>query len=180
MKARILIISSAAFLLVVGAVALSLATFGKKEVYAAPADTAVAADQSSQPMQPAQAAIAITGSDLLAAGYTDVSAQPPKGVDYQPASYFWVDGAPDTANLTNLLMVSEYQSDSTYTDPLFNYGISRQPFTIPGGTGEEAVLSGDPRTALNFSKGDFYFVIIGPDSKKVEALALIIAGKIND
>jgi hypothetical protein len=124
--------------------------------------------------------IVLSSSDISNAGYTDVTEQQPQDEDYQPpAQYFWVDSdSGDTTNVANLLMVSIYHQNSAYTDPLFSYGSSRQPFAIQGGTGEEAVLNSDTRTAINFSKGDYYVVIIGPTAANVEALAAIVAGKI--
>lgn len=120
----------------------------------------------------------ISSNDLNKAGYIEVTQQPPEGLMYQPATYFWVNGTLDKTNVANLLMISQYHQDTPYTNTLFNYGISRQQFTIPGGVGQENVLANDSRVALNFAKGNYYIVIIGPDLKKIEALALIIAAKI--
>ena len=119
----------------------------------------------------------ISTSDLIKAGYANVTYQPPQEDMYQPATYFWVDGAPDKTNLTNLLMVSQWTDGTPYTQELFNYGGS-QSVTIQGGRGQEGQLNGDNRIALNFAKGNYYIVIIGPTAQKVEALANIIADKI--
>ena len=74
-------------------------------------------------------------------------------------------------------MVSQYTNGSPYMYALFNYGSSTQAVTVNGISGQEAQLD-NGRVALNFAKGNYYIVVIGPDNQKVEKLAGIVAGKI--
>ncbi len=131
----------------------------------------------SDPNQP----LTVTSDDLARAGYTGISQQQPQDGNYQlPNLYFWVqEGSQGSAKqfTANLLMVSQYTDGSTYNDPLFIYGTTT-PVVINGGRGQEAQLRNDTRVALNFAKGAYYIVIIGPDAQKVEALAALVAAKI--
>jgi hypothetical protein len=126
--------------------------------------------------------ITITSGDLAGAGYTKVTEQQPEETEYQaPNTYFWVDGASANNTMINntfgLVAISQYTNGSTYTDDLFNYGTTSSPVTINDARAQETKLN-DGRVALNFAKGNYYIVIIGPDSSKVENLAQEIAGKI--
>jgi len=124
-------------------------------------------------------AISITTDDLAQAGYSGATEQPPQDNLYQlPNLYFWVhEDLKSKDNTSNLLMVSQYTSGSNYTDTLFSYGTSTHSVFINGTSAQEGKLA-DGRTALNFSKGTYYLVIIGPNAKKVEALAVLLAAKI--
>jgi hypothetical protein len=116
----------------------------------------------------------VTPTDLAQAGYTGNVEQVFREVKY-PAVYFKTNEY-QVDDVNNVLMVSQYYSESMYTDALFNYGTNRHSVVISGGQGQEGEIG--RRVALNFSKGHYYIVIIGPNSKKVEALASLIASKI--
>jgi len=60
---------------------------------------------------------------------------------------------------------------------LFGYGSSSVSVNVSGAKAQAAELD-NGRVALNFAKGNYYIVIIGPDAQKVENLANEIAGKI--
>lgn len=122
----------------------------------------------------------VTMDDLRQAGYGNISVQEAQqdGKYRLPNLYFWVNGQ-STTDLHNLFAISIYDNGSPYTSKLFDYGINIHPISIRGGQGQEGQLINDTRVALNFAKGNFYIVLIGPDSQKVESLANIIAGKIN-
>ena len=74
-------------------------------------------------------------------------------------------------------MVSQYTNGLAYENDLFSYGTSTHSVDISGAKAQEDQLDYG-RVALNFSKGNYYFVIIGPNAQNVEVLAKNIAGKI--
>ncbi|MBU6415383.1 hypothetical protein KGQ34_04065 [Patescibacteria group bacterium] len=126
--------------------------------------------------------LSITANDLASAGYARGTQQRPQTAMYLPPNvYFWVHEDPND-NSNNLLMVSQYHQDAPFDSPLFDYGahgnVTSHSVDIPGGRGQEAPLLNDGRIALNFAKGNYYIVIIGPNSQKVERLAVLIAEKI--
>jgi len=140
--------------------------------------------QSVQPTVP----VSITAEDVASAGFVSPQVQPPT-VDgnYQPASYFWVNGqnavtALGGSSVQNLVMVSVVPTSPGYKT-LFDYSASytssSTPFAIDGGIGQEFAGLSQGRTVINFIKNDDYVVIIGHDTSKVEALASIVASKIN-
>lgn len=143
-----------------------------------PAQNSYATANSSVP----QHYLSVTSNDVANAGYTGVSQQQPDGTNYQsPNLYFWVNGASRTNTMPDgnfdLLMVSQYTDGTPYTADLFSYGTSTQSVGVNGARAQEAKLS-DGRVALNFAKGNYYIVIIGPDAQNVESLANIVAKKI--
>ena len=79
---------------------------------------------------------------------------------------------------TILSWFQNIQTAQNTTDALFSYGTDTRAFAISGGVGQEADFADGERVALNFSKGIYYVVIIGPNSQKIEALARIVAAKI--
>ncbi len=120
----------------------------------------------------------VTETDLAAAGFASPKPQPPTADGmYQPAAYFWVGNSANPTAVNNLVMVSAVSVASDF-NTLYKYGSSQTPFTITNGVGQEATLS-DTRTAINFIKNGTYVVIIGPTAKEVEALATIVADKLN-
>lgn len=126
--------------------------------------------------------LSVVSGDILNAGYTGVTEQQSDGTNYQsPNLYFWVNGASRTNTMPDgnfdLLMVSQYTDGTPYTADLFSYGTSTRSVGVSGARAQEAKLA-DGRVALNFAKGNYYIVIIGPDSQKVESLANIVAKKI--
>ncbi len=126
--------------------------------------------------------INITSSDISQAGYSGVSQQSPENNMYQsPNLYFWVNNSsesnPMSGKTFDLLMVSQYTNGLAYNNDLFSYGTSTHSVDISGAKAQEDQLDYG-RVALNFSKGNYYFVIIGPNAQNVEALAKNIAGKI--
>ena len=121
----------------------------------------------------------ITIDDLTQAGYSGITQQEFQGTKYRPPNlYFWVNNGNEN-DLGNLVMVFVYDNGFHYTDGLFNYGTAIHQISIIGSRAQEGKLAGDTRTAVNFAKGNFYVVVFGPDSQKVETLAAIIANKIN-
>ncbi|MBU6370980.1 MAG: hypothetical protein KGH93_02060 [Patescibacteria group bacterium] len=127
--------------------------------------------------------ILITANDLTNAGFSGVSAQAADGKNYQlPVQYFWVSGASEKRTMPDgnfdLVAVSQYTDNAPYTDTLFPYGTSTRLVGVSGARAaqESAVSAG--RIALDFSKGDYYFVVIGPNAADVLSLANIIAAKI--
>jgi hypothetical protein len=142
----------------------------------------------AQPVLKTGPFVSLATTDIYAAGYAQVSTQDPVLVGQTatssytryalPNRYFWVNGAPERSTLANLLMVAQYHVSPTDTVTLFNYGTARHPFSISGGTAQEGKLA-DGRIALNFLKGQYYVVIIGPIQQNIETLARIIAKKIS-
>lgn len=123
-------------------------------------------------------ALSITKDDLSRAGYAGVVKQEPRDGNYPaPNAYFSVtEDTQDNGHSNNLVMVSLYRSDSAYTEALFRYGDAVHPVVVAGARAQEGQFYG--RTALNFAKGNYYAVIIGPNTQKVEKLAEIVADKI--
>ncbi len=122
----------------------------------------------------------VTADDLRAAGFSNIAPEmSPSGRFSGPAYYFqvgdWVDDPRSEA--PDIVMVSKHTSPSPLTDQsLYAYASSSQAFEISGGQGKEGSLA-DGRTAINFIKGNDYFVIIGPDAQKIENLARELADK---
>ncbi|GEM_PF-5789001 len=116
--------------------------------------------------------------DLAAAGFAFPSPQLPTDDGNYPASvsYFWVGTDAQRSPAKNLVMISKVNVLPNVQN-LFSYGTTRKDFPIEGGVGKEAELGGN-RTAINFLKHGTYVVVIGPSVSETEALASIIASKI--
>jgi len=167
-----------------------LYTTSAKISYQAAAPIPVSTSLENQSGQTSQAAtpIDITADDVLRAGFVSPKVEPPTADgNYQPATYFWVNlqkgvTALDKQSARNLLAISVVSVPKGY-QTLFNYGAfynsTSTPFAIDGGIGSESLGLAQGRTTINFIKSDRYVVIIGPGAKEVEALARIVAGRIN-
>ena len=116
--------------------------------------------------------------DLLKMDFATPKVQPPTEDGNYPAkaSYFWVGASGKPSPVNNLVMISAMTLPAG-VHTLFNYGSSQKDFTVDGGMGKEATLIGT-RTAINFIKHGTYVVVIGPSAAEVEALAVIVASKI--
>lgn len=102
--------------------------------------------------------------DLTRAGFVNVKSVAEKSGQYlAPAQYFGV-------NNNQVLLVFNLP---TAPQTLFNYGTG----VNYGALGKIATIA-DGRTAINFVAGGHYVVIIGPDVKKVTALADILVEKL--
>lgn len=121
----------------------------------------------------------VTVNDLIQAKFVSPKAQPPTETGLYPGSayYFWVGNGKQPSPAKNLVMVSKVSVPKTANN-LFAYGASQKDFAIDGGIGKEANLGG-ARTVVNFLKLGMYVVVMGPSEKETEALAGIIASKIN-
>jgi len=124
----------------------------------------------------------VTISDLTQAGFTQIKQISPNaaGKFNGPNLYFGVSDkvTSPTSEAPSLVMVDNLSLPyKPSTGALFNYGADSHPFSISGGTGQEATMA-DGRVAINFVKNNNYVVVIGPNQQKIEALAQIMAGKI--
>ncbi len=127
--------------------------------------------------------LTVTMDDIKNAGYMGITEQQPEGTDYQfPNSYFWVNNASESNKMSgdtlNLLMIAQYTDGTPYTADLFSYGTSTHLVNVTGAQAAQEAQLDNNRVALNFAKGDYYIVIIGPDAQDVESLANIVANKI--
>ena len=130
----------------------------------------------------AATAVFVSAADLQAAGFIQAKPLTPtaSGRFSGPNLYFEVSDkvtAP-SSEAPNIVMaevfVVPYQ---LVTGALFNYRADSRDFQVLGGSGKEATMA-DGRVAINFIKNYHYDVIIGPSKTKIEALASLLAGKI--
>jgi hypothetical protein len=117
-------------------------------------------------------------TDVINSGYSKAILKQPTDTMYKVPNLYFSVGENGKDSISNLLMIDIYYQDSPYSSALFNYGKNGHPVSIQGAIAQEALLANDERVALNFSKGNYYIVIIGPNKQKVESLAKIIANKI--
>lgn len=168
-------------------VAVGFLLFSLKTNAASEAVTSEPYDYNSQTSdsQKSSGAEIPTEGDLAALGFVSPRLQSPtQDGGYSIATYFWLNGERPVSppaggskrGAKNLLMVSIVAAaDRPAT--LWSYGASTTPLTISGGSGGKAELS-DGRAVVNFLKNGFYAVVIGPDEKKIETLARVLADKL--
>jgi len=134
-------------------------------------------------LESSQAAASVTPADLQIAGFTQVKQLTPiAGGRFSGPNLYWqvsdkvtapTSEAPDVVMAEDFLAPYTLSSGAT----LYVYGSDSHAFGVTGGNGQEATM-GDGRIAINFIKNNHYDVIMGPNQAKIEALASIMAGKI--
>lgn len=140
------------------------------------AQNIAASGSSSNSVTSASSSIAITIDDVRAAGFKTVRQETPTDTQYLPPTLYFRVGDVHVNQVSDLLMVSQV-TIANPDEPLFSYGSSTVPFVITGGRGQEAQMP-DGHTVINFIKNHEYVVVMGPVAKNIEALAVMIAKKI--
>lgn len=124
----------------------------------------------------------VSAADLQKAGYTQVKQIAPTaaGRFAGPNLYFSVSDKVSDPNseAPNVAMAEDFTASYDLSGvTLYNYGADSQTLSVSGGTGQVATLA-DGRVAINFIKNNHYDVVIAPNRVKAEALASIMAAKI--
>lgn len=125
------------------------------------------------------APLTITADDLIKAGFSGVKRETAQANGRFSGSvpYFEVsDKVTDpTSEAPNIVMVDDSLAGAGAIN--YTYGSDSHAFSIAGGQGKEGAMF-DGRVTVSFVKNGHYDVIMGPNRQKIEALANLMAQKV--